>query len=69
MSCLGGFRAVAEREIQRLRALPRKDRGVDYLDGGMVQEGGYDVDESWDAKNRALTGRPLGSGNSGGQGC
>ena len=69
MSCLGGFRAVAEREIQRLRALPRKDRGVDYLDGEMVQEAWYDVDKSWDAIHRALTGGKLEYGNSGAPGC
>ena len=38
MSCLGGFRAVTEREVQRLRAVPPKDPGGDNLDCEMAQE-------------------------------
>ena len=69
MSCLGGFRAVTEREVQRLRAVPRKDRGADYLDGEMAQEECYDVDKSWDAMHRALTGGKLEYGDDGAPGC
>ena len=69
MSCLGGFRAVTEREVQRLRAVPRKDRGVDYLDCEMAQEECYDVDKSWDAMHRALTGGKLEYGDAGAPGC
>ena len=69
MSCLGGFRAVTERVVQRLRAVPRKDRGVEYLDWELAQEECYGVDKSGDAMHRALTGGKLEYGDAGAPGC
>ena len=69
MSCLGGFRAIDRQELDRLRALPRLERTIDYLDCVMKQEDACDVDKSWDAMHRALTGGKLEYGNAGAPGC
>ena len=63
MGCMGGLRAVTGKELGRLRALPREARNIDYLDRELVQEDAYDMDKSWDAIHRALTGGKLEYGN------
>ena len=68
MSCLGGFRAITEEELKKLRAVPRADRLPDYLDE-METADTYDVDKSWDAMHRALTGSRLEFGNAPAPGC
>ena len=62
MGCLGGFRAVTKGELDKLRAVPRKDRVPDYLDE-METADSFDVDKAWDAMHRALTGSRLEFGN------
>ena len=69
MGCMGGLRAVTGKELGRLRALPRKARNIDYLDRELVQEDAYDMDKSWDAIHRALTGGKLEYGNTPAPGC
>lgn len=68
MSCLGGFRAITREELDKLRAVPRADRVPDYLDE-METVDLYDVDKSWDAMHRALSGGRLEFGNSPAPGC
>ena len=58
MGCLGGFRAITKQELDKLLALPREDRIVDYLDE-MEQVDAYDLDKSWDAIHRALNNSKL----------
>jgi hypothetical protein len=69
MSCLGGFRAITREELDKLRAVPRADRDVDYLDCTMVQEDSCDIDKAWDAIHRALTNGKLEYGNADVPGC
>ena len=69
MGCMGGLRAVTGKELGRLRALPREARNIDYLDRELVQEDAYDMDKSWDAIHRALTGGKLEYGNTPAPGC
>ena len=69
MGCLGGLRAITERELDRLRALPRAERSIDYLDEEMEQEDSYDLDKSWDAIHRALTNGKLEYGGAPAPGC
>lgn len=68
MGCLGGFRAITRETLDRLRAVPRLGRIPDYLDE-MDQEDSYDLDKSWDAIHRALTGGKLEYGNAPVPGC
>ena len=68
MGCLGGFRAITEEELEKLRAVPREDRIPDYLDE-METADTFDVDKSWDAMHRALTGSRLEFGNAPAPGC
>lgn len=68
MSCLGGFRAITREELDKLRAVPRADRIPDYLDEMETVEL-YDVDKSWEAMHRALTGSGLEFGNTPAPGC
>lgn len=68
MGCLGGFRAVTKGELDKLRAVPRKDRVPDYLDE-METADSFDVDKAWDAMHRALTGSRLEFGNAPAPGC
>lgn len=68
MGCLGGFRAIAKEELDKLRNVPRADRVPDYLDE-METADICDVDKSWDAMHRALTGGRLEFGNTPAPGC
>ena len=69
MGCLGGYRAITRDAQDKLRAVPRKDRLPDYLDGEMATVAAYDVDKAWDAMHRALTGSRLEFGNTPAPGC
>lgn len=69
MGCLGGYRAITRDALDKLRAVPRKDRLPDYLDGEMATVAAYDVDKAWDAMHRALTGSRLEFGNTPAPGC
>ncbi len=68
MGCLGGFRALTKEELDKLRAVPRKDRVPDYLDEMETAEV-FDVGKSWDAIHRALTGGNLEYGDTPSPGC
>ena len=69
MGCLGGLRAISERERNRLLLRPRAERTVDYLDHLMRQEDGVDLDKAWDAIHRSLSGGGLRFGNQPAPGC
>ncbi|RKI69670.1 DUF1877 family protein [bacterium 1xD42-67] len=68
MSCLGGFRAITEEELGKLRNVPREGRIPDYLDE-METVDIFDVDKAWDAMHRALCASELKFGNTPAPNC
>jgi len=69
MSCLGGLRAVTKEEVDKLRAVPRAERGSGYLDVTLKQEDSCELWQAWDAIHRALTNGKLEYGSANAPGC